>query len=118
MPPTTNRGMNMIQRLTTSEAADLLVADKNANWSYVGAKTLVEFLDEIYYDAELDVVAIRCDWSEYPSAYDAAIEYGYVLPDGMAPDAAETDALNWLQERTTALPFDVLDASGVVVAAF
>mgnify|MGYP003333872050 FL=1 len=112
----------MIQRLTTAEAADLLVADKNANWSYLGAKTLVEFLEEIEREAqdeyELDVVAIRCDWSEYPSAYNAAAEYGYILPDDMTPQDAETDALNWLQERTTALPFDVLDKSGVIVAAF
>ena len=108
----------MIQRLTTAEAADLLVADQYANWSYLGAKTLVEFLDEIDYDAELDVVAIRCDWSEYPSAVEAATDYGYVLPDDTTPDDAETDALNWLQERTAALPFHVLDKSGVIVAAF
>ena len=112
----------MIQRLTTSEAADLLVADEYANWSYLGAKTLVEFLQELEREAqdeyEFDVVAIRCDWSEYPSAYDAAIEYGYVPPDDMTPQEAETDALNWLQDRTTALTFDVLDKSGVIVAAF
>ena len=108
----------MIQRLTTAEAADLLVADACANWSYIGAKTLVEFLDEIDYDAELDVAAIRCEWSEYPSAVEAATNYGYVLPETMTPEDAETDALNWLQARTTALAFDVLDKSGVVVAAF
>ena len=53
-----------------------------------------------------------------PSAFAAATDYGYVLPDGTTPDDAETDALNWLQERTAALPFHVLDKSGVIVAAF
>jgi len=38
--------------LTTSHAADLLFADKNANWTYAGARALIEYLEEL--EEELD----------------------------------------------------------------
>ena len=59
--------------LTTRQIVDALGTDKNANWSYQGASALAEYLEEIEGDTgeelELDVVAIRCDYSEHPSLH-------------------------------------------------
>ena len=105
----------MKQRLSTSEAADLLVADKDAGWSYKGARALVEHLEQVEEDTgeeiEFDRVALRCDFSEYPNAREAAEEYGFE-PDEDA-DSEET-ALKWLTDRTTVITFD----GGVIIQQF
>ncbi len=55
--------------LNTNEAAYKLMRDDNANWSFNGAQALVEYLEAIEEDTgediEFDLVAIRCDYSEY-----------------------------------------------------
>lgn len=65
--------------LTTSQIADALKQDSNAAWSYAGARALAEYLEQLEEDTgeemELDVVAIRCDFSEYASLKDWALEY-------------------------------------------
>lgn len=114
----------MIQRLTTSEAADLLMNDKYAGWTYHGARALVEHLEELEEETgepiELDVVAIRCDYSEYSSAVDAASvlsDWEY-RPDEWGADydqdEAEEHALQYLQDRTTVILFN----GGVIVQSF
>lgn len=69
----------MKKTLTTHEAADYLMADTNANWSAAGAFALVEYLEEMEEGCdmaiEFDVVAIRCDYSEYSSLIEWAREY-------------------------------------------
>jgi len=103
----------MKQRLSTSEAADLLAADDNAGWSYAGARALVEYLENLEDDTgeeiEFDRVALRCDFSEYESAREAAEEYGWE-PD----EDAEEAALEWLNDRTTVITF----GGGVIVRQF
>jgi len=65
--------------LTTNQIADYLKRDDNAAWSWAGAKALAEYLEQYEQDngeeLELDVVAIRCDFSEYASPQDWAVEY-------------------------------------------
>jgi hypothetical protein len=65
--------------LSTMQAADMLRRDENANWSNRGARALVEYLEQIEEDTgtdmEMDIVAIRCDYSEYASLVDWAVEY-------------------------------------------
>jgi hypothetical protein len=55
--------------LSIYAVADLLLADKNANWSRAGALALADHLEEIESDTggemEFDSVAIRSDYSEY-----------------------------------------------------
>ena len=62
---------NMKKTLSTYEVADILKQDDNANWSHAGSLALAEFLEEMEEatgeEMELDVVAIRCDFSEYDS---------------------------------------------------
>ena len=58
----------MKQTINTYQAVDALLQDDNASWSIEWAKALVEYLEELEEDLgeeiELDVVAIRCDYSE------------------------------------------------------
>ena len=69
----------MKQTLTTYQIADALKADENANWSYAGSLALAEYLEQLEEDLgeemELDVVAIRCDYSEYKSLWAWAKDY-------------------------------------------
>jgi hypothetical protein len=69
----------MKQTLTTSQIAYLLHVDSNANWSYAGARALAEWLQEMEEstgeETELDVVAIRCDFSEWKSLQEWAADY-------------------------------------------
>ena len=55
--------------LNTSEAASLLMADENADWTRAGAYALIEHLEQLEEDCgitefEFDRVALRCDYSE------------------------------------------------------
>ena len=58
----------MKKTLTKNQAVDALLEDDNVNWSLEGAEALVEYLEEIEKEIgeeiELDVVALRCDYSE------------------------------------------------------
>lgn len=109
--------------LTTSQAADLLNADTNANWSRSGAYALVEYLEELEEDTgetiKFDAVAIRCDYSEYESALKAALEQGFEPNPNLGEEAQseedkEADALAWLQDHTQVIEFD----GGVIIASF
>ena len=69
----------MKKTLSTNEIADLLIADENANWTRAGAFALAEYLED-YEDStgeetELDVVALRCEFSEYESLQEWAKDY-------------------------------------------
>ena len=114
----------MYQTLSTSEAVDILLADTDASWSLAGARALVEYLeqteDETGYGIEFEPVAIRCEYSEYPSAIEAASdmsEWEY-RPDELGADYDEEDAEEharlYLLDRTTVIPFD----GGVIVQSF
>lgn len=106
----------MKKTLTTSEAADLLVADKNAGWSYAVARALVEHIEQTEKDTgeeiEFDCVGLRCEYDEYESALDAADTYGW--EPSADSENAEEDALKWLEDRTTVVAFD----GGVIVQQF
>ena len=106
----------MFQTLSTSQAADLLKADTNAAWTRSGAYAIVEHLEqseETNYPIEFDAVAIRCDYSEYSSAYEAAIDYGFKA-EYEDEDGRESEAMAWLGDRTEVIAF----CGGVVVGKF
>ena len=110
--------------LTTSQAANLLKADTNANWSLSGARDLVEYLEQMEEDTgaeiEFDAVAIRCDYSEHESALEASLEYGFdpvVDLDGEGEESEEDkeeNALTWLRYKTQVIEFP----GGVIVESF
>ena len=117
----------MKETLSTNEIAHRLFNDENANWSYEGAKALAEYLDtDENENAEFDRVAIRCDFSEYGSALEAAREYGFDWTPELydandserdadeVEEELEKEALEWLENRTMVLCFD----GGVIINQF
>jgi len=95
----------MKKTLSTHDIANAFRDDKNADWSWNGAVALAEYLEECEEDTgeemELDVVAIRCDFSEYESLEGWAGDY--------FRDSEEAiDSLNLTNKRAIAklgLPF-------------
>ena len=71
----------MYTNLSTDEAIKLLKEDDNADWSWDGATALIEYLedleDSLDKPIEFDRVALRCEYSEYSSALEAAQDYGF-----------------------------------------
>jgi len=109
--------------LSTSQAANLLKADTNASWSQSGAYALIEHLEQLEEDTgaeiEFDAVAIRCDFSEYSSAIEAAEDQGFEPNPNLgggeqSDDDKEADALAWLQDHTQVIEFD----GGVIIQNF
>jgi hypothetical protein len=111
--------------LTTNQIVNALGADKNANWSYQGASALAEYLEEIEGDTgeelELDVVAIRCDYSEHPSLHAWVDDYfadwrdALALPAGMAGQEEEEEAIReYIREHGDLIEFE----GGVIVSNF
>jgi hypothetical protein len=125
---------NMKMTLSTYDIADALKRDNNANWSYAGAQALAEHLEEYEEstgeELELDIVAIRCDFSEYPSLEDWASEYfsdiaqaadALGLTVDMSGDEFEEDegditeaTREYIQDRATLIEFD----GGIIVSSF
>lgn len=127
------------QNLSAIETAELLRRDDNAAWTYRGAHALAEYLEELEDDGnrchicgsdttriQIDIVAIRCEYSEYKSALEAARDYGNDYSVSPVDDddnerpidevIAELEAycLDWLQERTNVLPFE----GGIIIEQF
>jgi hypothetical protein len=84
----------MKKTLTTYEIAHELLRDDNAAWTRAGAFALAEHLEQIEEDTgeelELDVVAIRCDFTESESARDWIVDY-YGKPLGESMKLAGID---------------------------
>ena len=76
--PLTNTKIMHIQ-LTTNEIARHLQHDEYSSFSRKGAYALAEWLENWEEDTgkekELDVVAIRCDYTEYDSLFDWASQF-------------------------------------------
>ena len=76
-----NKDNQMKITLSTSQVADRLLNDDNANWSWEGAQALAEFLEDQENDLgeelEFDVVAIRCDFHEYDDTTEALKAHVY-----------------------------------------
>ena len=104
--------------LTTYEVANRLMADTNAAWSRAGAYALAEYLEEIERESateiEMDVCAIRCDFSEYASATLAALAYDWQKDDEKSDEENETEAINYLTDRTSVLSFN----GGIIIQNF
>ena len=108
---TKEKAYTMKITLSTSQIADALRNDSNASWSYSGACALAEYLDnldeETGEETELDVVGVRCEFTEYDSALEAAQDHGYEVDQ-------EENALEWLQGETEVIEFQ----GGVIIQCF
>ena len=86
----------MKKTLSTYEIAEHLMADDNANWSRSGAFALAEYLEELETDCgdecELDIVAIRCEFSQFDSLQDWVTEYyGFDLQTSLGHAGVDLD---------------------------
>ena len=108
----------MKQTLTTSQVADMLMQDDNAAWSYAGARALAEYLEQLEEDTgadmDFDRVAIRCEFSEYGTAREAASNYDWEPDEDADEEEAEKSALQFLQDRTTVIEF----TGGIIIQDF
>ena len=84
----------MKKTLTNYEIAHELLQDDNAKWTRAGAFALADYFESIEMDTneelELDVVAIRCDFSEHESVRAWIVDY-YGKPLGESIKLAGID---------------------------
>ena len=116
--------------LTTYGIAEAIKSDTNANWSSAGAFALAEYLEEMEEatgeEMELDVCAIRCDFSEFESLetwlseyYGQPIEKAF-LSAGIDLDGEEDEdereelIRSHIQDHGQLVEFD----GGVIVSSF
>jgi len=97
--------------LSTNQIADTLRRDYYASWSYDGALALAEYLREYEEstgeEMELDPVAIRCEFTEYENAIEAAAQY-------TSEFTTEAAALEYLEDHTSVITYD----GGVIIQDF
>lgn len=111
----------MKMTINADYAASILAGNPENGFSYRGALALCEYLEELEEDTgeeiEFDAVGIRCDWSEFETALEAATEYGFETDDDLDEDEREESALEWLRERTQVVEVDG-GYDGVIVCGF
>jgi hypothetical protein len=116
----------MFESLNRYDIAKRLVADENGGWSYDGALALadwcIDFEEQTGEETELDIVALRCDFSEWASLIAWAEDYigrenGGALAVGSAIESDDDfeDAIReYITDRGTLIEFD----SGIIVSSF
>ena len=112
--------------LSTYDIANALQSDQNANWSYQGAKALAEYLEEYEEstgeELELDIVAIRCDFSQYDSLQSWAHEYfsnakeelGLNEEEEIEDEDFDDKIREFIQDHGQLIEFD----GGIIVSSF
>ena len=69
----------MKQTIRENEFVHAILGDDYNNMSYDGARALFEYIEEYEdqtgEDTELDVVAIRCEWTEYENIEEVSKDY-------------------------------------------
>jgi len=116
--------------LNTYEITDALTNDENAAWSYNGAKALAEYLEdyeeECGIELELDVVALRCEFTEYASLEDWLMEYyGKTLEEAFEYAGIYLEGDEDEEERADLIRLHILDQGqliefdgGIIVSSF
>jgi hypothetical protein len=107
---------NMKLFVTPYEAAEIMLRACN-NFSKNGALILMEWIEEMEEDTgpyDLDIISLRCDYSEYQNAMEAASMYGWCPAPDEFDTANEAAAAFWLSERTQIRPF----LGGIIIADF
>lgn len=116
----------MIKKLTTTDVADALRRDEYGGWSWAGAQAMARYLEQVEEDLgeemELDVVAIRCDYSEHASLREWA--EGYFGGNNWREDAGLNETTTdeedeqilreYIEDNGTLIEFD----GGIIVSSF
>ena len=116
----------MKMTLNTYQIADALNNDTCARWSYNGSLALAEYLEEYEEstgeELELDVCAIRCDFSEHSSLQDWASDYfsndswreEMNIEEEDGDDDIDDEIRRYIQDHGQLIEFD----GGVIVSSF
>ena len=114
----------MKETLSANQVADALRADEYGGWTYAGARAMAEYLEELEDDTgeelELDVVAIRCDYSEYASLQEWAAGYfadwkaALAIDRDMDDDDIDNAIREHIRDNGQLIEFD----GGVIVSSF
>ncbi len=116
--------------VNTYEITDALTNDENAAWSYNGAKALAEYLEEYEEDCgvelELDVVALRCEFTEFASLEEWLTSYyGETLEEAFKSAGVDLDGDEDEEERADLIRLHILDQGqliefdgGIIVSEF
>ena len=120
----------MKNTLNTYEIVNALLKDENADWSYTGARALAEYLEDYEEDCgvelELDVVCLRCNFSEYNSLEDWLTEYyGKTLEESFKSAGVDLEGDEDEEERADLIRSHILDQGqliefdgGIIVSSF
>lgn len=98
--------------ITQTELVSMLRKDEYANWTYESAKALAEYIEDFEcvsrQEQSIDIVAIRCEYSQYlDNKKETALEQ-------VLDDYSMVDSLESLMEHTTVIIFD----GGLIVNDF
>lgn len=111
----------MKQTLTSQDFVDAFRCQRPDQFTPAALRALFDHLEECEKDTgeeyELDVIALCCDFTEYASASEAAMAYGWeevYHNEGDERSLNEDAAEEWLMEQTTVICFD----GGIVVQNF
>lgn len=105
--------------LTKHQAADQLMADPHAKWTYNGSHALVAYLMEMERESgeemEFDRTEIRCDWHEYGSVFEACNDKGVEVDpeDGEEEEEYRERLLEALRDDHYVIEF----SGGVIVGS-
>ena len=116
--------------LSTSDIVRALKSDENAAWTWDGAKAIAEYLEEYEEstgeEMELDVCAIRCDFSEYKNlrvfledyfgkALSAAIDAAGIEIENMTEEDELDEAIrSYIRDNGQLIEFE----GGIIVSSF
>lgn len=112
------------KKLDVNEAWDIAKTFERDNFSYNGFYALFETVEGMFeQDTEFDFIAWCCDFTEYPTAWEAMYQYqpedmptvdteGLDLLELQAKE--EKLALEWLEEQTLVIKFE----GGVIIKNF
>ena len=89
------------------------------SFSYQAKLALYEYLEEMHEDCgieyELDVVALDCEFCEYPSAFKCITDCGYDFhSDEDDEEDIEDECAEYLRDNTQVIEFD----QGIIIASF
>ena len=105
----------MKKTLATHEITTALILDENANWTRRGAFALAKYLEQLEEDIgeeiELDVIALRCEYSEYKSLQDFAEQFWQTSSQRLTRDEAIKE---YIEHRSILIEFD----GGIIVEDF
>lgn len=112
----------MYQTITFSQFCDSFSEDRQNQFSYEGKQALFEYLEsyeeDIGEEIELDVIALCCEYTEYETALEVAVNYSTFLDEEelkeLDEEEKEEEALEFLRDNTQVIEFD----KGIIIQDF